>query len=423
MLELHAIVDPDARRRRRAIAASRSRGRAAARRRRRRSTGCWCPASRSTPPDAGWATAAATTTGCCRCCRRDAARSPARSTLQIVAARARRAARPRASTRSSPRRAQSSTGRRAAMNGDAAPPDARARGVALAATLAIQIFTSLAGDRDGGAGAGDRAATSASRRQLDRRLRRARLRRRDGGEPRCRARSIERYGAIRVSQALRAALRRRPRAGAARDRRRRRRSLRWSSAPSCIGLGYGPITPASSQVLARTAPPARMALDVLDQADRRARPAPRWPAPCCRRSRCRSAGGPRCSSSSRSGIVVVAAARADARRARRRAATRTRRVSRGGIARPAAARARATARCASSRWSRSPTPRRRCRLTSFLVVYLTEALGWSLVAAGLSAHRRHDRRRRRPHRLGRARRPAGVRPRSVLGATRRSRRP
>ena len=31
-------------------------------------------------------------------------------------------------------------------------------------------------------------------------------------------------------------------------------------APFVIGLGYGPITPASSQILARTAPPARMAL-------------------------------------------------------------------------------------------------------------------------------------------------------------------
>ena len=31
-------------------------------------------------------------------------------------------------------------------------------------------------------------------------------------------------------------------------------------APLVIGLGYGPITPASSHVLARTAPPSRMAL-------------------------------------------------------------------------------------------------------------------------------------------------------------------
>ena len=31
-------------------------------------------------------------------------------------------------------------------------------------------------------------------------------------------------------------------------------------APVVLGLGYGPITPASSHVLVRTAPPARMAL-------------------------------------------------------------------------------------------------------------------------------------------------------------------
>lgn len=36
--------------------------------------------------------------------------------------------------------------------------------------------------------------------------------------------------------------------------------LALAVAPAIIGLGYGPITPASSQLLARTAPPSRMAL-------------------------------------------------------------------------------------------------------------------------------------------------------------------
>ena len=71
---------------------------------------------------------------------------------------------------------------------------------------------------------------------------------------------IERYGAIRVSQvsvllcaggllmvAMGPAL-----AGIL--------ALMLVVAPIVIGLGYGPITPASSQILARTTPPARMAL-------------------------------------------------------------------------------------------------------------------------------------------------------------------
>ena len=90
MLALHAIRDPDA------DVAPGYRGipepapHCPRRRARRRSTGCWCPAWRSTPTGGAWATAAATTTGCSRCCRARRRASPARSTLQLVDARARR---------------------------------------------------------------------------------------------------------------------------------------------------------------------------------------------------------------------------------------------------------------------------------------------------------------------------------------------
>lgn len=141
-----------------------------------------------------------------------------------------------------------------------APPGARmgTAAVALAITLAIQSFTALAAtaasvlapeigrDLDiapkligvfvGCIYAGSMVASLAS-----------------GG-------FIERYGAIRVSQAcvllcacglvLVAAATTLPGVLV----------LALLAAPFVIGVGYGPITPASSQVLARTAPPARMAL-------------------------------------------------------------------------------------------------------------------------------------------------------------------
>jgi len=130
--------------------------------------------------------------------------------------------------------------------------------IALAITLAIQIFTALAATatsvlapeigRDLGIApklvgvfvgltyAGSMAASLAS-----------------GG-------FIERYGAIRVSQAcvLLCAGGVLMVAGAA--ALPGILVLALTVAPIVIGLGYGPITPASSQVLARTAPPSRMAL-------------------------------------------------------------------------------------------------------------------------------------------------------------------
>ncbi len=134
----------------------------------------------------------------------------------------------------------------------------RTAAIALAITLAIQVFTALAATaasvlapeigRDLGIApkligvfvglvyAGSMVASLAS-----------------GG-------FIERYGAIRVSQAcvLLCACGVGLVAGAGGSPGSL--VLTLIAAAIVIGLGYGPITPASSQVLARTAPPSRMAL-------------------------------------------------------------------------------------------------------------------------------------------------------------------
>jgi MFS family permease len=137
-------------------------------------------------------------------------------------------------------------------------PRARTAAFALAITLAIQVFTSLAATatsvlapeigRDLGLApklvgvfvgliyAGGMSASLAS-----------------GG-------FVERYGAIRVSQVAVMLCA----AGLAMVVGYAARPDRLLPllfvAPVVIGLGYGPITPASSQILARTAPPSRMAL-------------------------------------------------------------------------------------------------------------------------------------------------------------------
>ena len=137
-------------------------------------------------------------------------------------------------------------------------PRARAAATALAVTLAIQIFTSLAATatsvlapmiaRDLGVSpnligvfvgiiyVGSMAGSLAA-----------------GG-------FVERFGAIRVSQAcvlLCAASLAAVCAGAAPPSSL---VVLLALAPLVIGLGYGPITPASSHVLVRTTPPSRMAL-------------------------------------------------------------------------------------------------------------------------------------------------------------------
>ena len=137
-------------------------------------------------------------------------------------------------------------------------PRARTAAFALASTLAIQVFTSLAA-----------TATSVLAPEIGRDL---------GLAPKLvgvfvgllygggmmgslvSGGFVERYGAIRVSQvavvlcaaglAMVVAYTAQP-------------TILWPVlvlAPLVIGLGYGPVTPASSQILARTAPPSRMAL-------------------------------------------------------------------------------------------------------------------------------------------------------------------
>ena len=111
---------------------------------------------------AGWAMAAASTTGCCRCCRRGRRASPAPSTC-----RSSRRCPPAphdlavdaivTETRTLLASRMSARERRRAQRAATAL-------VALATTLAIQIFTSRRGHRDRGARARRSRATSASRR-------------------------------------------------------------------------------------------------------------------------------------------------------------------------------------------------------------------------------------------------------------------
>ncbi len=157
--------------------------------------------------------------------------------------------------------------------------------------------------------------------------------------------------------------------------------LALAVAPLIIGIGYGPITPASSQILARTAPPSRMALTFS----------------------IKQTGVP-------AGAALAGAALPDSRvvvrlacgvRAGRRAGRR-RRIGRTDHARGARCCPNAGAHADRGRHLRS-APRARCAvarcvelvvvafiyaslqvcLTSFIVVYLTESLGITLVAAGL----------------------------------------
>jgi len=137
-------------------------------------------------------------------------------------------------------------------------PRARTAAIALAVTLAIQMFTALAATstsvlapvigRDlaiapkligvfvGIVYAGSMAASLAS------------------------GMFIERYGAIRVSQVCVLLCATGALMVAGGTVLPGTATLALAVAPLVIGLGYGPITPASSHVLARTAPPSRMAL-------------------------------------------------------------------------------------------------------------------------------------------------------------------
>ena len=357
--------------------------------------------------------------------RRRRRASPARSTLQVVDARARGAARPRRRRRRhrtrlrsrDDRRAPSARSRRASAADDTAartrarssrsPPRSRSRSTRRSRRPRRAV---LAPDA--------RAATSASPPTLDRRLRRAGLRRRDG-----RAASA----AASSSRATARSACRRPACCCARPASplialapARRRPRCSSLRRVVIGLGYGPITPASSQVLARTTPPARMALTFsIKQTGVPAGAAlagavlPALALAVGWRARVPRRRGRRASSSR---VAAQPTRRAlDADRSPDRAVLAGRR--------PRAAAARAAAR----RAARAVARRVRLRGGAGVPVELPRRLpdarrcGWSLVAAGFALTVRDARRRRRAHRLGRGRRPA-VGAARVLGADRRRRR-
>ena len=192
-------------------------------------------------------------------------------------------------------------------------------------------------DRRRRARAGDRAATSASRRSWSA----------SSSASSTRARwSRASHGGVHR------ALRRDPRVAGLRAAVRGRRSrsvVCAATAGSALllvaraarhRLGYGPITPASSHVLARTAPPVAHGADVLDQADRRARGRGARGRDPARRSRWRSAGTPRSSC-----VAAAGSSSWPSRRSRSRARARRRDRAAGTAL---LARAASSRRCAAS---------------------------------------------------------------------------
>ena len=167
-----------------------------------------------------------------------------------------------------------------------------------------------------------------------------------------------------------------------------------------IGLGYGPITPASSQC-SHGRRRRRNGADVLDQADRR--------------SRRRRAGGGR-AARSRRGVRVAADIEAVGVLGLASPSPRSRRAR---SSTPTAGRARLFARGhrrAAEHGARQPTlaglaltgfayAAMQVCLTSFLVVFLAEALGLVAGAVWVRADCRHLGGDHRPDRLGRRRRP------------------
>jgi len=137
-------------------------------------------------------------------------------------------------------------------------PGSRTGGIALAITLAIQIFTALAA-----------TATSVLAPEIGRDLSVAPklvgvfvgiLYAGSMSASLASGMFIERYGAIRVSQMCVLLCAAGVLMVAGGTVLPGTAVLALAVAPFVIGLGYGPITPASSHVLARTAPPSRMAL-------------------------------------------------------------------------------------------------------------------------------------------------------------------
>ena len=148
-----------------------------------------------------------------------------------------------------------------------------------------------------------------------------------------------------------------------------------------MGLGYGPITPASSHVLARTTPAARM--NLVFSIKQTGVPAGAAIAGAVLPAVALAAGWRGAFAVVAAlGIVVIAAAqpiraaldtgrRADAPATLGHALSRVRRV----IADP---------RLAPLAWISGAYAAAQVSLTSFLVVHLTGTLGWSLIAAGLA---------------------------------------
>ncbi|MFO1307851.1 MAG: MFS transporter [Burkholderiales bacterium] len=148
-----------------------------------------------------------------------------------------------------------------------------------------------------------------------------------------------------------------------------------------MGLGYGPITPASSHVLARTTPAARM--NLVFSIKQTGVPAGAAIAGAVLPAVALAAGWRGAFAVVAAlGIVVIAAAqpiraaldtgrRADAPATLGHALSRVRRV----IADP---------RLAPLAWISWAYAAAQVSLTSFLVVHLTGTLGWSLIAAGLA---------------------------------------
>jgi len=189
---------------------------------------------------------------------------------------------------------------------------------------------------------------------------------------------IERFGAIRVSQGavvlcvLGAVV-----IGAAPDRA----VALLVVAALVIGVGYGPITPASSHVLIRTAPPDKLALTFSIK--QTGVPAGAALAGAVLPGLALALGW-------RSafvvlavaGIAVIAAAQA-VRGALDTDLKSDRRLTSAGVLAPLRLvwRSRALTELTTTSFFYAAT--QMC-LTSFVVVYLTEALHWSLVAAGLA---------------------------------------
>ena len=189
---------------------------------------------------------------------------------------------------------------------------------------------------------------------------------------------IERYGAIRVSQAAVvlcalgiAAMAATPSAAPA----------LLGLAAIVIGLGYGPITPASSQLLQRTAPPSRMALTFsIKQTGVPAGGALAGALlPAVELAfgwRAALAGA------ALAGAVVAAVAQPVRTRLDVERAPRTR-FSFAGIFAPLALLRESQPLLNLALVSLAYSATQVC-LTSFLVVHLTQSLHWSLVAAGFA---------------------------------------